>query len=151
LYRYTMSVGHIKEVVMAPDSEISNENHLANQQPPIHEDQNPIYITLNVKINNWIENHGYIQPSLTIQQLAIELGTNRTYLSAYINSKYSLTFRDWIAKLRIDYAKEMLIKNPNLTIARVAQKVGYSNSSFTAMFIKLHDMSPAQWKRDNIK
>lgn len=144
LYRYTLSIGYIKEAVMDSDDDISKEVQALN------EEKNSVYIVLAEKIDDWIANDGYTQPSINIQQLATQLETNRTYLSNYINSKYSLTFRDWIAKLRIDYAKKLLLENPDLSVANVSQKVGYSNSNFTANFIKQYGMSPAQWRKKQL-
>ena len=95
---------------------------------PVGEDANSAFAALEQKVDEWIENRGYTVPALTIQQLAAELGTNRTYLSDYVNSKYSLTFRNWIAQLRIDYSKRLLIGNSALSINTIAEMTGYSLS-----------------------
>lgn len=109
LYRYTLSVGHIREIVMPAENAAEDKEQMEEQHPPVGEDANPTFIALGEKVNAWIENQGYTAPALTIQQLAVELGTNRAYLSDYVNSKYSLSFRNWIAQLRIDYSKRLLI------------------------------------------
>ncbi|WP_289773330.1 helix-turn-helix domain-containing protein, partial [Phocaeicola sartorii] len=85
----------------------------------------------------------------TIQQLAAELGTNRTYLSDYVNSKYSLTFRNWIAQLRIDYSKRLLIGNSALSINTIAEMTGYSYNNFITVFTKMNRISPSQWRKEH--
>lgn len=148
LYRYTLSVGHIKEIVMIADNETNDDQE---QNPPISEQTNPTFITLDGKVNVWMENHGYLTPALTIEQLAVELETNRTYLSNYVNSKYDLSFRSWIAQQRIDYAKQLLIEDSTLSVNKAAEMVGYSHNNFRTVFTKMNNLSPTQWKKNNLK
>lgn len=146
LYRYTLSVGYIKEVVMTDENEADNDDADKEQNPPVSEETHTKFISLEKKVNVWIENHGYTVPALTIQQLAVELETNRTYLSDYVNSKHGLTFRAWIARLRIDYAKQLLIGDSTLSIHKAAEMVGYSYNNFNIVFTRMNNISPAQWK-----
>lgn len=149
LYRYTLSVGHIKEIVMPAGNEAEEKEQVEEQYPPVGEDANPAFAALEQKVDEWIENRGYTVPALTIQQLAAELGTNRTYLSDYVNSKYSLTFRNWIAQLRIDYSKRLLIGNSALSINTIAEMTGYSYNNFITVFTKMNRISPSQWRKEH--
>lgn len=151
LYRYTLSVGHIKEIVMPAENETDDGEQTEEQRPSTGEDTNPSSIALEKKVNEWIEVQGYTTPELTIQHLAVELGTNRTYLSDYVNSKYSLTFRGWIAQLRIDYSKRLLLDDTTLSINAIAEKTGYSYRNFIAVFTKMNRVSPSQWRKDHAK
>lgn len=151
LYRYTLSVGHIKEIVMPTENEAEDKEQTEEQHPPVGEDANPTFVALEEKVNAWIENQGYTAPALTIQQLAVELGTNRTYLSDYVNSKYSLTFRNWIAQLRVDYSKRLLIGSSALPINTIAEMTGYSYNNFITVFTKMNRISPSQWRKNHVK
>lgn len=151
LYRYTLSVGHIKEIVMPDENEAEDKKQTEEQHPPAGEDTNPTFVALGKKVDAWIENQGYAVHALTIQQLAVELGTNRTYLSDYVNSKYSLTFRNWIAQLRIDYSKRLLIGNSALSINTIAEMTGYSYNNFITVFTKMNRISPSQWRKNHVK
>lgn len=76
------------------------------------------------------------------------VGTNKSYLSAYINRKFDMSFSSWITSHRIKEAKEMLRKDPSTKVETVAFDVGFSSSSyFSKAFSKHEGMSPAQWKK----
>ncbi|HIZ27422.1 MAG TPA: helix-turn-helix transcriptional regulator, partial [Candidatus Barnesiella merdipullorum] len=78
----------------------------------------------------WIGSQRYTSPKLTIGDLALELGTNRTYLSAYIKDTYQASFREWIAGLRIEYAKQQMVEHPDLTIAVISEESGFLSLSY---------------------
>ncbi len=46
----------------------------------------------------------FLNPKLTLSDLALRVGTNRTYLSNYINQVLHQTFFDYINSLRLTYA-----------------------------------------------
>lgn len=100
------------------------------------------------RIKEWVEAEGYVRPGLTIRELADILRTNRTYLSEYIKTTYSMTFRDWIAGLRVEYAKRLMTLRPELTVAGVSSSAGFlSPSHFTKTFKEKEGRSPARWKK----
>lgn len=47
------------------------------------------------------EKKPYLEPKLKITDLTLELGTNRSYLSAFINTNYNMNFSAYINKCRI--------------------------------------------------
>lgn len=100
------------------------------------------------KINAWINTGNYVQPGLTIKELSKTLHTNRTYLSAYINTVYKMSFRNWITDLRMEYAKQKMIQYPEKTIAEIAELSGFlSMSHFIRTFREKEGCSPAKWKK----
>lgn len=105
-------------------------------------------IDLGARLEAWVASESYLSPGLTVKELADELHTNRTYLSGYIKSIHGLSFRDWIAKLRIEYAKRLLLRSPELTIHDISEKSGFlSPSHFTRIFKEHEECSPARWRR----
>ena len=60
--------------------------------------------------------------------MANDLLTNRTYLSGYINTTYDTTFREWITRLRIEYAKRLLLGSPELTVQDVSERSGFQST-----------------------
>lgn len=89
---------------------------------------------------------------MTIEELAGELGTNRTYLSAYIKSTYHVSFREWIAGLRIEYAKRMFGQYPGMTVSAVSEVSGFmSLSYFTKIFTEKEGCSPSIWRKQTAK
>ena len=103
------------------------------------------------RLTEWTGKDGYTRPGLTIGELAGTLGTNRTYLADYIKSVYHVTFREWIAALRIEYAKRLLSEHPDMTVGAIAEASGFlSLSYFTRIFSEKEGASPAKWKRSKI-
>lgn len=109
----------------------------------------PLYHTaIKEHLEKWIAVNGYTQQGLTIEELALTLLTNRTYLSSYINTIYHVSFREWIGNLRIDYAKQQLIEHPEQTIAAISEASGFlSLSYFTKIFTKKEGCSPSKWRK----
>lgn len=99
-------------------------------------------------IKEWIDKEGYTVGGLNIADVARATATNRTYLSAYINTHYQMTFREWVNMLRLDYAKRLMIDNPELPVTEVARLAGYlSLSYFTKTFKDAEGVTPGKWCR----
>ena len=98
-------------------------------------------------LSQWIEQKGYLQAELTIEDLSRQLGTNRTYLSTFINSNYGVPFRQWIASLRIAEAKKMLC-DTNLCEQDIAEAIGFVTvQSFIRNFTQIEGVSPSAYRR----
>ena len=99
----------------------------------------------------WVEGKGYLKPGITLNELSLQLCTNRTYLSEYINNVYQTNFRDWITDLRIGYAKQLMQQQPQLKIQEVSERSGFlSLSHFTRTFNEREGCSPARWRKDQM-
>lgn len=83
------------------------------------------------------EEHIYLQQDIKITDLAKIMGTNRTYLSRYINKNYQLSFSDFININRIQHAEKLMLENPNVSRISLAVESGYSSvQSFMNNFRK---------------
>ena len=93
----------------------------------------------------------YLDPKLTLTDLAKKVGTNRTYLSNYINQELNRTFFDYINSLRLEQATKLLLTT-NMTLEVIAEKSGFNSlSTFRRYFMHTHKMSPSVYKRENLK
>lgn len=109
------------------------------------------YAEIVERMDRWIETSGYIQPGLTIKELSEILHTNRTYLSSYIKATYSMTFREWITGLRLEYAKKMLMEHPEISVQKLAEASGFlSRSNFIKSFSEKEGCTPARWRKANL-
>ena len=98
------------------------------------------------RIREWKGREGYRRTGITINSLSMELRTNRTYLSEYINTTYNKSFRDWITDLRIEYAKRLMSQKPQLKIQEIAELSGFlSTSHFNRTFREKEGCSPVKW------
>lgn len=103
------------------------------------------------RIDKWTKDQCYTKPGLTIKDMAQELGTNRTYLSEYINTNYGMNFRDWISWLRIDYAKSIMKQDPYAKMSDVSEAAGFlSVSHFSRTFSEKEGCSPASWRKEQL-
>lgn len=106
------------------------------------------HATIKERLDKWITADGYTRQGLTIEELAATLVTNRTYLSSYIKMVYHVSFREWIAELRIAYAKQQLVQHPELTAAAISEASGFlSLSYFTKIFTTKEGCPPSKWRK----
>lgn len=140
-----------EKVENAMESEIVSEDDIlceADTAEDVANDMPSCYAEIAESIKRWIDDEGYLRPGLTIKELANTLHTNRTYLSGYINTSLNTTFRDWITRLRIDYAKQRMTSHPEQKIAEIAEASGFmSQSHFMKTFKDKEGCSPAKWKK----
>ena len=88
----------------------------------------------------------FLQPGLTLIDVAEKLNTNKTYISKLVNNNYNMPFPDLINILRIDYAEEYLVSHRDATQADIAKSCGFpSASSFNNTFKKVTGMTPRIW------
>lgn len=94
----------------------------------------------------------YLNPKLTINDVANAIGTNRTYLSSYFNNELQITFYDYINTLRIQKAsKQLLLTYPYvMNIDEIAEISGFNSiSTFRRAFQKNMGMTPLQYRKSN--
>lgn len=93
----------------------------------------------------------YREFELHIEDVAMRIGTNRTYLSKVLNQRFGYNFFRFVNHYRLEEAKELLLST-SLEIRRVANKVGYKNANtFNTRFREHFGVSPKQWKRANME
>lgn len=86
--------------------------------------------TLTERIRQYVsDNRIYLQPNLKLNDLARQLGTNRTYINQSINGEMGITFSEFINRQRIQYAEQMARENPQLPISELATMAGFSSLS----------------------
>ncbi len=90
----------------------------------------------------------HLNPELTLNSLAAECGTNRTYLSEYLNRRLNMSFNDFVNDYRIVNESIPLInKFPHLSFAYIAEKSGFGSvATFRRAFIRKMGMTPSQYK-----
>ncbi|MBR1550514.1 MAG: helix-turn-helix domain-containing protein [Bacteroidales bacterium] len=93
----------------------------------------------------------YLQPDLTLAQLALALGTNRTYLGAYF-AQAGITYNAYINRLRVEHferlhAKAVAVSRP-VTASQLAQESGFRNyNTFSTAFKSLRGINVSVWMK----
>lgn len=91
----------------------------------------------------------YLNPTLKITDLASALGTNRSTISACINSQRDCSFPQFINTYRVACAQELLHSQPDIKIAEVWVKAGFSSeASFYRIFKAFTGTTPLAWRDD---
>lgn len=88
------------------------------------------------RIKKWIDEEGFLQPGLTLNDIANKIGTNRTYVSRFINATYQCTFFEFIAELRVEKIKKMLTEDPEKELEYLSNTCGFSSSSHMSSTFK---------------
>ena len=73
----------------------------------------------------------FADPRLTIQDLAIAIHSNRTYVSNCINRRTGLSFSQYIARYRVENAQRIL-RDPQYTTDHEALSAAIAQSGFTS-------------------
>lgn len=100
------------------------------------------------QLKKWTADRKFTAGGITIADVARETGTNRTYISSFINTHYNMSFREWVNELRLEYAKELMRNSPELAMREVARLAGYlSLSYFTKTFKETEGITPGKWNK----
>lgn len=89
----------------------------------------------------------YLNPELSLIEIASQIGTNRTYLTQIIHSYYDCSFSDYINLQRIEHSEVLLQRNQEMTMIDIATQSGYLTlSSFYRNFQKFTGTTPIKWR-----
>lgn len=79
----------------------------------------------------------YLDSHLTLSDLAAQLGTNRTYLSNYLNRELKVSFYDYVNSFRVARARQMIDVDPNITVPNIVERCGFNSvSTFRRSFAR---------------
>ena len=84
---------------------------------------------------------------LRVADVAAELCTNTTYLSACLNGELNTTFPAFVTGYRIHYAQELMRQDPTMRLSQVAEESGFTNEkTFLRSFKAACGVTPSEWK-----
>jgi AraC-like DNA-binding protein len=93
----------------------------------------------------------YLNPELSLPQLASELNISSHYLSQVINEQFNLNFFDFVNRYRIEAFKEKIRDHEfrNYSLLGIALECGFnSKSAFNRIFKQTTGLTPSQFKKD---
>ena len=142
------NLNHKERKKKEEDEEAEGEEVTATSRTkkPYKEDFRDI---LRPRIAVWVKAKAYTHEQFTLEELASRLYTNKTYLSTFIKDEYDMNFSGWVASLRIDEAKRIMLKEPEKRLQEVAFECGFSSLAyFSSVFSKSEGISPSAWQRE---
>lgn len=150
LIRYNLMVDRI-----SLRKEINKTNFSASIEVEKTELKDSKHLETFEKIEDYIVTQKrYLDPLFGLHNLAIEMVISDSLLSKIINSHSNYNFSDYINKLRIDYAKNIMIDTnyKDYTIIAIGLECGFnSKSTFYNAFKKFTSQTPTGYKKANIK
>ena len=91
----------------------------------------------------------YLRKNLRISDVAAELATNKTYVSALLNNISGEKFTSMITRLRVEYAQRLMREHPDMLLDDVADEAGFSSrTTFFRSFKAITGMTPQKWKEN---
>lgn len=150
-YFFTLSVwifvfikGWKQEIISLPDND-DNADEVFNNSQHLHSE---LAIRIGDVMNN---NQLFLNPKLTINDVATCLSTNRTYLSQFVNQQLNTSFSAYINTLRVEYARALLSDKDNQdTLDVIAEKSGFNSlSTFRRAFFQQLNCTPAEFRKNN--
>lgn len=118
---------------------------VAEKEPEIKSESN--FTALSKALDKWVKEKRFREYDKSREEIADELGTTKELLQIYFSDRLGMDFRIWRTELRINDAKDMLLKHKNYSINFIADIVGFSDrSNFHRQFTKSVGCSPKEWR-----
>ena len=93
--------------------------------------------------------HTHFQKPMTLDEVARVARYNSSYFSAAFKAEFGVTFSEYITKLRIDYAKRLLVSTDEV-VNEIGKRSGFlSPSTFLQRFKKYENMTPTAYRNKN--
>lgn len=93
----------------------------------------------------------YLKESITIMQVAEQMGLNTRLLSNYLNSVKGRNFNAWINYLKVEETKRMLLADRSMQLSEIAYKMGFSDlASMSKIFKSIEGMPPSVYRQTRV-
>jgi YesN/AraC family two-component response regulator len=90
-----------------------------------------------------------MDPSLSLTSIADRFKITPQYVSMVFKRQKSENIKDFISKVKLDKAKELLTDS-SMTMADIAQKLGYANElGVFRLFKKYEGITPGAYKKNS--
>ena len=127
------------------DEELDDKKEILQSQRSERRQKN-----IREKLDEWCAAKGYSDASLNMITLSRSLNISRYELSRYLSSCLNTTFRPWLAEVRFEAAKKMMLDNPDFGNDIISAECGFSSRTHLyRMFKEKEGCSPTAWREKN--
>ncbi len=140
-----------EESAAIADEEIESSN--GQDAEPIDGKENLQSISLERQIfikeslDKWCEELGYKDTTVNMFTLSRSLNISKNELSRYFTSCLNSTFRIWLAEVRFEAAKKMMLDYPDYNNDIISAECGFSSRSYLyRIFKEKEGCSPTVWR-----
>ncbi|MCQ2194077.1 MAG: AraC family transcriptional regulator [Paludibacteraceae bacterium] len=131
-----------------PDNLVTNPEPAATETPI--KEQKPAatkFVNFDEIINKLEEEKFYLDTEVNIDWISSKLGTNRHYVSDYLNQVKHVTFYEYVNTLRLTHA-EQLLKEGKEKVSDIAFISGFnSDHTFRRLFKEKYGCTPLQYQK----
>ena len=107
---------------------------------------------LHQAVDSFVSNGSYLKNGITQKEAADEMGIATYRLKTWLNTTEHKTFSHWITHLRLEKAKEILLKTPTIGGEELVERCGFCDRQYLQrVFLKWTGMTPSQWVRNEIQ
>lgn len=93
--------------------------------------------------------HTHFQKPITLDEVAHIARYNSSYFSTAFKAEFGVTFSEYLTKLRVDYAKSLLVSTDEV-VNEIGKRSGFlSPSTFLQSFKKYENMTPTAYRNKN--
>jgi AraC-like DNA-binding protein len=93
-----------------------------------------------------IDEQAFLQPGLSIGDIAERLHTNKNYISRMVNQTYNMGFPEVLNILRIDYAEQFIVNHKDMNQDEIAKACGFVSATyFNSTFKRITGYTPKVW------
>lgn len=125
-------------------SHLKGESPSEEQYPHLSDTNKQFLKQVVNSIMERISDKGY-----SVEALASDMCITSGHLNRKIKSITGITTQQYVLRIRMEYAKHILLNSPDLTISEVAYKCGFEDAaSFSRAFRRTFDKSPSQMRQD---
>jgi two-component system response regulator YesN len=137
------ALANISLELLTKPNEIENSLRVPDSMVP---DLRNIHLSKNVRvIIQYIEKH-YMK-DLSLEQIAEHVFLHPNYISSLFRKETGLTFINYLHLFRIKNAKELMIKDTEVSFHRISEQVGYENvRHFFNVFKKYSGVTPGEYR-----
>ncbi len=103
--------------------------------------------------NHMVQKRPFLNPDLSLKELAKETGLSERHISQVINTALGKNFSDFLNAYRVEEFKTQLFNpaNSHLNILGIAMNCGFnSKSTFNTVFKRSTGLTPSQFKKQNL-
>ncbi|WP_440894762.1 response regulator transcription factor [Amphibacillus sp. Q70] len=91
----------------------------------------------------------YFDADITLKEVAEHVHLNSSYLSTLFKEELNLSFTDYLTRVRIQRAKQLLLTT-DLNVTEIAESVGYNTPKyFNKVFKEQVELTPSLFRKSN--
>lgn len=123
-----------------------NEEEAAMDASHAHELSPSDFQRVDRAVKHWVQKGGHLHSGITMQTAISEMKLPRYLLISWLKTTEYDVFNNWLAHLRIEEAKRLMVEHPEWSNDTIGQQCGFNTRNyFQTVFRKQVGVTPAQY------